>query len=631
MKWCSPSPIISSIVQQSNSSPMHQPDPSSPTCPPASSNRWIDKFERQAELTPSQTAVISGTRTLSYAELSARSNRIANLLRSQGIGRGHFVGLGLHRSLDLPTALLGIMKSGAAYVPLDPGYPAARIAQMIASAKLEYVVTNKELTHQFPDVRTLCVDDQEVAEASAEQVTQPVEKDDLIYAIFTSGSTGQPKAASVYQRGFENLLHWYSIELTLGPGDRTLIISSPSFDLTQKNFFAPLITGGTLILDDCQTYDISRITDLIRHHQVTLINCTPSAFYPLVDAAASENYIALRSLRFAVLGGEPISISRLRPWLEHPNCRAEVVNSYGPTECTDICAFHRLHRENIDDYEFVPLGREIPNVRVSILDESLHPLPDGETGELCISGAGIGGGYLNDATRTAQVFTNSFYRTGDLAKRHPSGILEFRGRADHQVKVNGFRIELGEIEIALNEHQGVREAIVVAGANRLIAHIQGEVEISALREHLSSRLPAYMIPGEFHFVENFPLTPNGKVDRRALAGVIVQINPDEETGTSMESRILALWTEILDRPVTDATANFFDLGGNSIHLAIIHVRLMEMVGRKFPITDLFALPSVRTIADFLSPREPVAAKTGAQDRARLAHAGFSRFRNSNHR
>jgi amino acid adenylation domain-containing protein len=602
-----------------------------PEYPTASSNRWTDKFERQAVLTPSHTAVISGSRTLSYAELSARSNQIANLLSSQGIGRGHFVGLGLHRSLDLPAALLGIMKSGAAYVPLDPGYPAARIVQMIASAKLEYVITNKELADQFPDVHTICVDDQAVTDASVEQVQHPSENDDLIYAIFTSGSTGQPKAASVYHRGFENLLHWYSIELTLGPGDRTLIISSPSFDLTQKNFFAPLITGGTLILDDCHTYDISRITELIRHHQVTLINCTPSAFYPLVDAAAGADYVALRSLRFAVLGGEPISISRLRAWLEHSNCRAEVVNSYGPTECTDICAFHRLHRGNLDDHAFVPLGREIPNVQVSILDENLNPLADGETGELCISGAGIGGGYLNDPARTAEVFTESLYKTGDLAKRHPSGILEFRGRADHQVKVNGFRIELGEIEIALNQHEGVREAIVVAGNNRLVAHVQGDVEISALREHLASRLPGYMIPSQFHFVENFPLTPNGKVDRLALAGVIVPITPEAASGTSMESRILALWSEILDRPVTDATANFFDLGGNSIHLAVIHVRLMEMTGRKFPITDLFALPSVRAIADFLAPKEAVAAKTGAQDRARLAHAGFSRFRNSNHR
>ena len=594
--------------------------------PSVTLDRWTDKFERQAQHRPAQTAVISGTGSMTYGELSARSNQIANLLRARGIGRGKFVGLGLHRSLGLPAALLGILKSGAAYVPLDPGYPAARIEQMIASANLEYVVTHKPLAGQFPNVQAICLDDPSIAEASTDEPARTVEKDDLIYAIFTSGSTGQPKAASVFHQGFANLLHWYSLELTLGPSDSTLVISSPSFDLTQKNFFAPLITGGILILDDCQTYDISRITALIRDHRVTLLNCTPSAFYPLVDAAAADGYAALSSLRFAVLGGEPISVNRLRAWLEHPNCRAAVVNSYGPTECTDICAFHRLHRGNLDDFPFVPLGREIPHVQISIRDESLAILPDQETGELCISGIGVGGGYLNDPERTAGAFTHSMYRTGDLAKRHPSGILEFRGRADQQVKVNGFRIELGEIETALNLHDAVSEAIVIAYENRLIAHVQGTPDVAALREYLSVHLPAYMVPGEFHFVENFPLTPNGKVDRRALAGATKLTAPQIIPGVSMESRILALWSEVLDRPVHDPTANFFDLGGNSIHVAIIHVRLMEMTGRNFAITELFALPSARAIAEFLSPRTEGTTPATVQDRARQVQAGFSRFR-----
>ncbi|MGL4401228.1 MAG: non-ribosomal peptide synthetase [Luteolibacter sp.] len=606
-----------------NHSPVSETDDSQPA-----PNRWTDKFEKMAETNPALTAVISGANSLSYGELSTRSNQIANLLRSHGIGRGHFVGLGLHRCINLPAALLGIMKAGAAYVPLDPGYPTARIEQMISSANLEYVVTTQELAGEFPGVRTICVDDPSVSGASPDELARSPENDDLIYAIFTSGSTGQPKAASVYHRGFENLLHWYSIELKLGPSDRTLVISSPSFDLTQKNFFAPLITGGTLILDDCKTYDISRITELIRRHSITLINCTPSAFYPIVDAAAADHYAALSSLRFAVLGGESISINRLRAWLVHPNCRAEVVNSYGPTECTDICAFHRLHRGNLDDHSFVPLGREIPNVTVSILDDSQAQLQDGEIGELCISGAGLGAGYLNDAAKTGAAFTGSVYRTGDLAKRHPSGVLEFRGRADHQVKVNGFRIELGEIEIALKGHESVREAIVVAVNNRLIAHVQGEVEIATLREHLAGRLPAYMIPGEFNFVKDFALTPNGKIDRLALAGASTAGTAPVGAGPSMEAQILALWSEVLDRPVSDATANFFDLGGNSIHVAIIHVRLMEMVGRKFPITELFALPSARAVAEYLAPQSQAISKVANHDRARLAHIGFSRFRNS---
>lgn len=590
---------------------------------------WLDQFARQARLSLNKTAVITSTGCLSYADLATRSTQIAAHLRSLGIGRGQFIGLGLPRCLDLISALLGVLKSGAAYVPLDPAYPPARIEQMIVSAKLENIVTQRQLASQFQNIRTICIDD--IVHEAASEVEVGLENDDSIYAIFTSGSTGQPKAASVYHRGFSNLLDWYTRELNLGPDDTTLVISSPSFDLTQKNFYAPLMTGGTLVLDDCQTYDISRISALIRDHRITLVNCTPSAFYPLVDAAAAEGYTALSSLRFAVLGGEPISIPRLRAWLEHPNCRAEIVNSYGPTECSDICAFHRLHRLNLDDFPFVPLGREIPNVQVSIVDELLTPILDGEIGELCISGAGLGGGYLNDASRTAAVFKDSIYRTGDLAKRHPSGVLEFRGRADHQVKVNGFRIELGEIEIALNEHSDVREAIVTKSDNRLVAHVQATSDVITLREHLAKRLPAYMIPAEFHFTEDFPLTPNGKVDRLALAGKIVAISQESATATSMEGWILKLWSEVLNRPITDATANFFDLGGNSIHVAIVHVRLMEMTCIEFPITDLFALPNVRSIANFLSQKSETPTNASVQHRARQTQASYSQFRRPTNR
>jgi amino acid adenylation domain-containing protein len=582
---------------------------------------WLDRFSTLARLHPERIALVSGTQSISFAGLEARSNRIARQLTATGIGTGHFVGAGFHRSGELIAGLIGILKSGAAYVPLDPGYPEARIRQMIASAGLETVLTTPEVAACFPGVKTLCPDGNE------DPTHPPARKNGPVYAIFTSGSTGQPKAASVFDSGFANLLDWYCNELALGPDDRTLVISSPSFDLTQKNLFAPLLTGGILILDDCQTYDITRILGLIRQHGVTLINCTPSAFYPLVDAAAADGFATLSTLRFAVLGGEPISIPRLRSWLEHPSCRAEVVNSYGPTECTDICLFHRLHRGNIDEFPFVPLGREVPNVNVTIRDENLAILPDGETGELCISGAGVGGGYVNDPSRTADRFTDGIYRTGDLAKRLPCGTFEFRGRADHQVKVNGFRIELGEIEIALNDHEGVREAVVTAGDNKLTAHIQGAATAAALREHLSARLPAYMVPSDFVHVEIFPLTPNGKVDRKALSERHQSDRSDgtDQSHNDLESRVLTLWSEILGHSVTDATANFFDVGGNSIHLAVVHVRLREMTGRDFPITDLFALPNARAIAAHLSPQQTDPGTSSAHDRARLAKAGLARF------
>jgi len=523
---------------------------------------------------------------------------------------------------------LGILKSGAAYIPLDPGYPDDRIVQMITSAGLHTVVTHSTLARKFPGVRVIACDEPTNSGPDYDGV-DPV-PGDPVYAIFTSGSTGQPKAASVYHAGFSNLLDWYCDELELGSGDRTLVISSPSFDLTQKNLFAPLISGGTLILDECQTYDIPRILGLIQTHGVTLVNCTPSAFYPLVDAAAGEAFKALASLRFAVLGGESISIPRLRAWLESPDCKAQVVNSYGPTECTDICLFHRLHRKNLGQFPFVPLGREIPNVGVTIRDADLVELPDGETGELCITGLGLGGGYLNDSARTAERFVRStppLYRTGDLAIRLPCGTFEFRGRADYQVKVNGFRIELGEVELALNQHPGVMEAVVTASESKLTAHVQGPATAGELRIHLASRLPAYMIPAEFRFLDSLPLTSNGKVDRKQLADFCGS-EPNKQpiqVQSDLEAAILALWSEILGHPVADPCGNFFDLGGSSIHLAIVHVRLREMTGRDFPITDLFALPNARSIAAHLSPRQAASSTNAAQNRARLAKAGLTRF------
>ncbi len=581
-------------------------------------DQWLARFQTRALAHPSRTAILCGNAALTYGELARRSDEIAGNLAAKGLGPGEFVGIGLPRSLDLTAALLGVVKSGAAYIPLDPAYPEARIAAMTSSAKLSHVITTGALAAKFPHVEI--VDCHALPAAAAPRF--PYLGTEPMYAIFTSGSTGEPKAASVFRRSFENLLQWYANELQLGPDDTTLVISSPSFDLTQKNLFAPLVTGGKLVLDDCQTYDIPRISALIRDRGVTLVNCTPSAFYPLADAAAANDYAALFSLRFVVLGGEPISIPRLRTWLEHPNCRAEIVNSYGPTECTDICLFHRLHRGNIDDFPYVPLGREIPNVQVSIRDESMAPLPASEIGELCISGAGVGGGYLNDAARTAAAFQNNFYKSGDLAVRHPSGIFEFRGRADHQVKVNGFRIELGEIEIALGAHPDVREAIVTAASGRLTAHIRGDAATTDLRGFLATRLPGYMIPGEFQLIESFPLTPNGKVDRRALSQPAA-ISAPAGNATSLEGKILALWSEILGLPLSDPTANFFDLGGDSINLAVVHVRLIDMIGREFPITELFALPSARAIAGFLSPAH---AANATPDRARPARAGFSNFR-----
>lgn len=583
----------------------------------------IEVFERQAAAAPERTAVICGPQSHSFRQLSDASDALAAELQRRGIGRGDFVGIGLERSFHLIAALLGILKAGAAYIPLDPGYPSARLIHMVASSGIRQLVTTSSLAHRFPMAETLFMD---ALPAAPPFGTGNYHADDCIYAIFTSGSTGLAKAASVFHKGFNNLLQWYLDELDLTLNDVTLVTSSPSFDLTQKNFFAPLLSGGTLVLDHGASYDIHRITALIREHGVTLINCTPSAFYPLMEAAAGSGYSDLASLRFVVLGGEPISIPRIRPWLMHPSCGAEIVNSYGPTECTDICAFHRLSANNLEDHPFVPTGREIPNVVVTIRNELMTSLPSGEMGELCIEGIGVGGGYLNDAEKTARRFINGVYRTGDLAKRHPDGLIEFRGRLDHQVKVNGFRIELGEIESHLASHPEVRECVVTHQDGRLVAYVRGLASVPEMRAHLTDLVPAYMMPAHFHSLEKFPLTPNGKIDRNAFQTIpATNVSPANQ-GTPLEKKILDLWSSILGKTLDDPSANFSDLGGTSIHLAIAHVKLREMTGQDLDITDLFAHPSAQALARFLSPETVTGSAAQARDRAKLQQAGFSGFR-----
>lgn len=609
--------------------------------------RLSDMLGIQARRTPDRIAVASNDRTMRYGELWARVTALARVLRERGTSPGDYVGIATDRSLDLPVALWGVVHSGAAYVPLDPSYPQARLDHMVASARLPLVVTTRRHAARFRNVELVVVED---VAAEAEQCEASATPHDPLYAIFTSGSTGQPKAATVFRRGFANLLDWYVREFGIKESDRTLVITSPSFDLTQKNLFAPLVTGGLLVLDDCERYDLARIGGLIRDHGVTLVNCTPSAFQPLVDATAAAGHAGLSSLRLAVLGGEPIHLPRLRPWLTHPECHAEVANTYGPTECTDICAFHRLTRGNLDDHPFVPLGREIDHVQVAILDQKLQPVNPGETGELCIGGTGVGGGYLHDPERTARSFVDNpvpnllqggkIYRTGDLVRRLPDGLLEFRGRADHQVKIRGFRVELGEIESVLAAHPQVRAAVVIPlelqpGEIQLSASVESAdskqpPSIPDLRAHLASRIPAHMLPAQIHVLPAFPLTPNGKVDRMTLAALTRerQSQPCAPPNVnSVERRIMGVWSEVLGKPVTDPAANFFDLGASSIHLAVAHVRLLESFAKDFPITELFAHTTARALAQFLSPQPPDrGAATQAKERARLQQQALARLR-----
>lgn len=600
-------------------------------------------FEAQAERRPEAVAVVSETGQLTYRELNERANRVAHFLRRRGVGPDSLVGISLERSLEVVVGIYGILKAGGAYVPLDPAYPQQRLASMIGTARVQVLLTQETLGGIFQgipglDIIRLDADWPAIAAESAENAKPLATPDNLIYVIFTSGSTGTPKGAAVYHKGFTNLLHWFVTEFAITEADRALLVSSLSFDLTQKNLYATLIRGGALVLFPPGPYDVALLSRLIQKHGITLINCTPSAFYPLIEPPDDESLSKLASLRVVFLGGEPISIPRLTPWLTHTSCRADVANTYGPTECTDICGAYRLTRGNLNQYGFVPLGRPIYNVQLVIADEEMNPCPAGVAGELCVAGAGIGAGYLNDPEMTAAKFVpNPFpeipgpaiYRTGDQARRLPDGVIEFLGRLDHQVKIRGFRIELHEIENALSSHPSVREAIVVAngaadgGDPRLDCFFtvkEGRApDATALKQFLAERLPAYMVPSSFHALPKFPLSPNGKVDRRALCESFAAPRPATAAPplNELEQQVRQIWLDVLHCREAGLDDNFFDLGGNSIHVAQVHVRLQKLVGREFPITEMFSYTTIRALAArFGAEAKKDGAIEAIQERAR---------------
>ncbi|MGD2113572.1 MAG: amino acid adenylation domain-containing protein, partial [Acidobacteriota bacterium] len=436
---------------------------------------------------PDSIALVHGERRLSYAELDRRSDALAAELIRRGAGPGRPVGLLMPREVDAIVALVAILKSGAMYVPLDPGHPSSRLATILGAASIELVVTRRNLTPLLSGgAAPLFVDEAIRSDAGGTPAPARLDPrgDAPFYVIFTSGSTGVPKGAVVYERGVSNLLHWYLREFSFGAEDRVLWVSSLGFDLTQKNLFAPLVVGGELHLPHGDHYDPGELRRTVETQGITRVNCTPSAFYPLVELPDDRAPGSLGSLRSVFLGGEPIARGRLDPWLRSTEGRAEVVNTYGPTEATDIAAFSRLAPPGTEPGP-VPVGRPIPDVHVHVLDARGAPAPVGAPGEVVISGVGVGGGYLSRPRLTADAFRPDpwspspgarSYRTGDLARYRPDGRIEYRGRIDQQVKVRGHRIEPAEVEAALRRHPAVREAAVVAhagaaGEARLVGYL----------------------------------------------------------------------------------------------------------------------------------------------------------------
>ncbi|HEU4837373.1 MAG TPA: amino acid adenylation domain-containing protein, partial [Pyrinomonadaceae bacterium] len=554
-------------------------------------------FEEQAVRRPDAVAVVYEDEQLSYRELNRRANQLARRLRALGIGPEICAGVLLERSSELLIALLGILKAGGAYLPLDPSYPASRLQFMLREARL--LITQKSLRHLAPEeTEVFSLDLDAVCCESYDELSSEVRDDGLAYVLFTSGSTGQPKGVGVTHGAVVNFLNSMSREPGLVEADRLLAVTPLIFDIAGLELFLPLAVGATVVIASLETAtDGARLCRELEQKEITAMQGTP-ATWRLLLAGGWEETTKIRIF----CGGEALNTELAR---ELSPRSKEFWNLYGPTETTIWSLIWNV----APDAEQILIGQPIANTDVYVVDEAQRVLPVGVYGELCIGGDGLARGYVNRPELTAERFVpHSYssvggarvYRTGDVVRWNAEGQLEFRGRADHQVKVRGFRIELGEIEAALRSCSGVKQAVVLAREQRLVGYVvsDGAVSSSELRAQLSEKLPQYMVPAVIVELAELPLTANGKLDRKALPEPELSGREQEFVGprTPVEELLAGIFAEVLKLERVGRDENFFELGGHSLLATQVVSRVQLAFVIQLPLRTLFEAPTVASLA-----------------------------------
>ncbi|HET9895698.1 MAG TPA: amino acid adenylation domain-containing protein [Streptosporangiaceae bacterium] len=610
------------------------------TATPAVPDLVVARFAEQAARNPQAVAVTSGSQSLTYAELSNRAQALARRLRALGVGRESLVGVCLARSASLATAILGVWQSGAAYLPLDPGYPQARLGFMLGDAQVSLVIADaagQAAMANLP-VRVIPLEAAEEASDSRYPGEPELSAGDLAYVIYTSGSTGPPKGVEISHGNVAWLFDAAGRHFDFGADDVWTCLHSFAFDFSVWELWGPLTTGGrTVVLTEAEARDPEALCRILRDEAVTVLNQTPAAFNALRQhvAAAGRDFSGL-AVRTVILGGEAIDARHYQDWFGQPaDQRPELVNMYGITETTVHVTCRPLGPADPASAAYSPVGRPLHGQRGYVLDRHQRLVPPGSIGELHVAGAGVARGYRNRPALSADRFRpdpygapgERMYRTGDLVRVLPEGELAYVGRADHQVKIRGFRIEPGEIESMLRTCPGVADAAVVAqpgphGGARLVGHLvakeASQLDPAMLRELLRTGLPEHMVPALFVQHSELPITVNGKVDRAVLltmeasGGGTAQpyIAPRSET----EAQLAAIWAEVLGIERIGSGDNFFDLGGDSI-LALRVVGLGRSAGLNLSVADLFRAPTMGDLAE-------LAAVTGRQDPGAAPRAPF---------
>jgi amino acid adenylation domain-containing protein len=573
-------------------------------------------FERQVERSPEAIAVVAGAEQLTYRELNARANQLARFLKRFGVSPDSLVGLCVDRSPEMVIGILGILKAGASYLPMDPSYPSERLSFMLKDANVFVLLTQSHLLDSLPQHNgprlSLDSDWDIIAKERSENPTSRVTPANLAYVIYTSGSTGQPKGVMIPHRGLVNYLSWCADAYEVAKGCGAPVHSSISFDLTITSLFSPLMVGRTVFLVPDGIENL--VEALLARDNYSLVKITPAHLRALAELMP-EDEVAGR-VRAVIIGGEALHMESLSFWRTHAPA-TRLINEYGPTETVVGCSIYEVSR-NDATFGSVPIGSPVANTQLYVLDDRMQPVEKGVTGELYIGGDGVGVGYLGRRALTDERFVPDpfgsntcarLYRTGDLARFNSSEVLEYLGRIDNQVKIKGFRIELGEVEAILGDCRGVRECAVLAredatAERRLVAYCVCDEtvdDMEELRKAMKLKVPEYMVPSTFIKLDSLPLTTNGKVDRQALPAPERKANGCQQANcktkyTSVEQKLLKIWADVLRLDQVGLHDNFFDLGGDSILGTLILARAAQ-AGVRFSPRQLFQHQTIAELSN----------------------------------
>ena len=579
---------------------------------------FVEHFERQVERTPRAVAVEFEGVTTTYAELNQRANQLAHFLNSQGFEREDRIGICLDRSDVAIIAMLGILKAGCAFVPLDPEFPPDRLAYIVEHASIRTILCDESYQHLYSTashVDLLTPDDAVLWSGADENLELELPPESLAYVMYTSGSTGKPKGVQIEHRSLTTYC-LADVELyKLQSSDRTLQFSTLNFDVAIEEIYPPLLVGSAVVVRPRQRADAAiELSHLVESNNITALHIATAYWNEWVDLMAASKARVPQSLRLVIVTGEKISVEHYRRWLSLCDHQLLWCNAYGPTETTVTCTAF-IPSVDWNDAQ-MPIGKPLPGYSAFILDEQLQPVQADETGALFIGGPALARGYLDRPDLTEKAFLHvllpgasepqRIYRTGDLARWLPSGDIEFAGRVDHQMKVGSYRIEPGEIESVIHQNSSVRESLVICdevqGQKYLVAYVvpNGELEASHLVAYLRERLPAYMVPTRYVFIDAMPKTINGKVDRRALppasTAVVARESAKREPSSELERELVAIWSSVLNVSEVGIDDDFFLLGGSSLLATRVIARITSQFKQAIPVRDFFANPTVASLA-----------------------------------